>query len=216
MSRKHLLFGLLIAVLFLTGCQRTTAWWKMDETSGTRMNDSAGTHVGTLHNVQFSSGRAGGAYRFNGTTSYVDVPDASDLDPGPGDFAYSAWINTTKVPPANTSDIMRKGLSTTPGGDYKMELFPVNGAARARCVIRGSAGQATAGGGNNLQDGRWHQITCTRTGNTLSLAIDGTTVKSTTATIGTITNSAGVVIGAKSAEQDYYSGLIDDVRVTLG
>jgi hypothetical protein len=216
MRRKTLLLGLLVAIPLLTGCERTTAHWKMDETSGSVMADSAGQHEGTLHNVAFDTGRTGGAYRFNGVTSYVQVPDAADLEPGAGGFSYKAWIKTTVLPPVTSPDIVRKGVSTTAGGDYKMELFPVNGSARVRCVMRGSEGTATAGGGNNLQDGRWHLIACSRKGDTLTLAIDGTTVKSMTTPIGTVNNAAPVMIGAKTPDQDHYNGLIDDLTIGVG
>jgi hypothetical protein len=217
MTRKLLLLGVLAAIPLLAGCQPPTASWQMNETSGNRMADSAGNHTGTLHDVGFTSaGHDGGAYRFNGDSSYVQVPDADDLDPGSGDFTYSAWINTKVLPPDKTSDIMRKGVSTTSGGDFKLELFPVNGAARARCVIRGSNGEATAGGGDKLQDGRWHHLACSREGSTLTLTIDGTKVKSTSKSVGSIKNASDVTIGAKSADQDHFAGLIDQVQIAVG
>lgn len=201
----------------LAACDIPVATWRMDETSGSKMVDSAGDHNGTLSNVIVGRpGVSGRAYEFNGTSSIVRVPDGPGLDPGGADFTYSAWMKTTTLPPNATSDIIRKGLSTTSGGDYKMELYPVNGSARARCFIRGSTGQATAGGGNDLDDGDWHHIVCRRSGHALTLSIDGTTVKTTTVSVGSISNSAEVVVGAKSTSQDFYDGLLDDVQIVLG
>lgn len=53
----------------------TVALWHMDETSGTTMFDSVGTHNGTLHSVQLGqTGFSGRSYGFNGSSSYVAVP----------------------------------------------------------------------------------------------------------------------------------------------
>ena len=213
---RIILAGALLAVL--TGCDATVALWRMDETSGTTMVDSSGRgHDGTLRDVVVGRpGQAGLSYQFNGTSSVAEVPHANDMNPGSADFTYSAWVKTTVLPPAGTSDIIRKGLSTTVGGDYKLELYPVNGSsARARCFIKGSSGSLTAGGGNYLHDGRWHQLVCSRTGDTLSLSIDGTTVKTSSGTVGSISNSSQLTIGAKPTGQDFYNGLIDDARVTI-
>ena len=76
-----------------TASAATTAWWKMDETSGTTMNDSVGSANGTLHNVTLGlAGISGKAYGFNGTSSYVSVPNRSSLNPGssPGRPSRSA------------------------------------------------------------------------------------------------------------------------------
>ena len=67
-----------------------------------------------------------------------------------------------------------------------------------------------------LQDGRWHHLACSRDGNTLTLTIDGVKVKSTSKSVGTINNTSDVTIGAKSADQDHYSGLIDQVQIAVG
>src|SRR5205085_619713 len=61
----------------------TVALWHMDETSGTVMYDSVGTHNGTLHSIQLGlPGFSGKSYGFNGTSSSVTVPSAPDLNPG--------------------------------------------------------------------------------------------------------------------------------------
>src|SRR4051812_46176817 len=57
------------------------AVWHMNESSGSRMLDAVGGHTGTLRNVMLGrSGFRGGAYGFNGTSSFVTVPHASNLN----------------------------------------------------------------------------------------------------------------------------------------
>src|SRR6266498_86896 len=63
------------------------ALWHMDETSGTLMYDSIAGHTGSLHSVQPGlPGFSGFAYGFNGSSSYVSVPSAGDLNPGSADI----------------------------------------------------------------------------------------------------------------------------------
>lgn len=50
----------------------------------------------------------------------MDVPDDS-LDPGTAPLTITADVNLTVAPPQKDYDLIRKGLSNTPGGDYKME-----------------------------------------------------------------------------------------------
>lgn len=206
----------LVLGLALAGCTPAGARWHMDETSGTTMVDDAGGHDGTATDVRFGQpGHQGTAYLFNGTTSIVRVPHADDLNPGSGDFSYGAWVNFTELPPAQTWDILRKGLSTTGGGNYKLELFTGNGTARARCSWMDVSGATiTVVRGTGLNDGRWHRLTCSRSGDTFTVDVDGSTT-SNPKTLGAISNSADLTIGAKATDSDVFRGLIDDAQVSF-
>lgn len=52
-------------------------WWKLDENTGATANDSSGNNnTGTLTNGPFwTTGKVGGAIKFDGGDDYVDVPD---------------------------------------------------------------------------------------------------------------------------------------------
>lgn len=202
----------LIAVT-LSGCN--VGYWRMNELSGSVVHDSAGNHDGTSKNVTLGQpGHDGTAYGFNGTSSIVRVPHSDDLNPGDADFSYGAWVKFTAVPPPTTFDVIRKGTSNSNGGDYKLELFRSNNSARARCYAKGSSGSAGITGGNNLNDGQWHQLTCTRAGSTWQLTVDGTNYSETDA-VGRIANTADVTIGAKPTNEDFFDGLIDDAQITI-
>jgi len=63
-----------------------TAWWPLDETSGTTANDLAGvpnngTHVNGPTPVP---GMVAGALRFDGVDDHVRVPDHAELNVGTG------------------------------------------------------------------------------------------------------------------------------------
>jgi hypothetical protein len=179
------------------------AVWHMDETSGSVMHDSSG------HGFNGSK-----AFGFNGTSSKVIVPDVAGLNPGTKDLVVSVHVAFSAVP-ADDYDLIRKGLQTTAGGDWKIEIVRVNGAAIARCYLRGSSGSWQKTTGPNLADGAWHTITCERHATTVQMSVDGTVWKKTTS-IGSISNTAALSIGAKASGGDWMKGTIDEVSITIG
>jgi hypothetical protein len=197
------------------------AIWNMDETFGTTMNDSSGNgNNGTLSAGVVTSGAG---YIFDGSTAMVVVPDSPTLNPGTQDFSYTVQIQTTVVPADGTDyDVLRKGLSTDSGGDYKIELIRSSGKAKAFCVIRDSSGkQAALTGKTNLADGVLHTVTCARTGKTLTLKVDSlTTLKKKGIAVKSVVNTASLIVGAKSAdggdvENDWYIGTIRSANVAV-
>jgi Concanavalin A-like lectin/glucanases superfamily len=194
-----------------------TALWHMNETSGTVMNDSSGHgYNGTLSNVKTGVAGFNGstAYGFNGSSSKVIVRDAPGLNPGTKDLVVSVHVAFTAVP-ADDYDLIRKGLQSTSGGDWKIEIVNVSGAAIARCYLRGSSGSWQKTTGPNLADGAWHTITCERHATSVQMSVDGTVWKKTK-TIGSISNTASLSIGAKADGGDWTKGTIDEVSVTIG
>jgi hypothetical protein len=170
------------------------ALWHMDETSGTVMRDSARTHSGTLHSVALGQpGFAGTAYGFNGSSSYVSVPSASDLNPGSANITITIRMKASAVPAKPDWDLIRKGYYTTAGGEYKVEYQPTG---QATCGFKGSAGYAELTTGPALNDNRWHTIQCVKTSTAIRLIVDGQTF-SKTANVGSIANTEPVPIGAR-------------------
>jgi hypothetical protein len=209
------LVPVVIAVLLATAAPAQAATvvavWNMDG-SGSTMTDSSGRgHNGKLHNVV----PRGSFYEFRGKPSYVTVPSHADFAPGTGNFKISLSVRFSAAPSAAVVDydLLRKGLSGTAGGHYKVEILQ---SGRAFCQFRGSAGMVTISNGPNLANNAWHKITCTRTGNTAVLTVDGASWSKTGA-IGSISNSSAVLLGAKNTTGgDQYTGLMDSVTVTKG
>ena len=190
------------------------ALWHMDEASGTLMYDSIGNHTGTLRSVQTGlPGFLGSGSGFNGSSSYVSVPTAGDLNPGSADITITIHFKTTGTPPAPPADwdLIRKGLYTTTGGEYKME-FQQSG--QASCGFKGSAGYAELITGPNLIDGQWHTIQCVKTASAIKVIVDGQTF-SKAASVGSIANTTPVVIGARPGS-DWTQGTLDEASIQIG
>ena len=206
------------------------AIWHMDEPSGAvTMADSAGT--GGTNNGKIggtvTTGEpglvSGNAYSFGGATSYVEVADNGSLDPGAQDMTVSATVRTVGgTMPDDSYDLVRKGLTTTAGGDWKMEIKRASNPAvgKLNCVFKGVMADGrrvpVARIANvNLNDGLQHTVTCKKTPSSVQAIVDGRTFTTSKVT-GWIDNNAGVIVGAKSAADDVLQGTLDEVSVDIG
>jgi hypothetical protein len=193
------------------------AYWKMNDTGSTMTDSSGHGHSGTLHNVATRqpgwSGSVG--FGFLSKPSYVTVPSGTDLNPGTGNFSFTLHARFSAKPSSTVGDydMLRKGLATTSGGSYKMEILQ---SGVAFCDFRGASAEGKVTGSSNLANNAWHTITCTRTSTSVRLTVDGSTTSKTVST-GSISNSSSLAIGAKnSVGDDQYRGLMDSVTVSKG
>jgi PKD repeat protein len=186
----------------------------MDEKSGSTMADSAGSHPGSLHNVALGhasvAGRGGGSYGFNGSSSYVRIPNDDSLNAGSKDEVHVSFdLRTTTTPSKPDYDLFRKGQA--PGEEYKIEMQP---DGHITCHYKGSSGSATAENDSDLSDGKWHHVECVKGTSSVTLTIDGKTW-SKSKDVGSITNSFDMIIGAYPSG-DFYEGDMDEVVFQVG
>lgn len=187
------------------------ALWHMDEASGDAMLDSVGGHTGALSSVTVGEpGFLGTAYGFSGS-GYVSVPTASDLSPGAADITITIHLRTTARPATPDWDVIRKGLYTTSGGEYKMEYQP---SGQASCGFKGSSTYGELIAGPALDDGQWHTVQCVKTASAIKLIVDGQPYSQTVA-VGSIANAAPVVIGAHPGSE-FFEGSLDEASIEIG
>jgi hypothetical protein len=187
------------------------ALWNMD--SVPTMADSAGgDNNGTTSAITMN----GGFYAFDGVNSIAQVPHNANLNPGTANIKIEVRINTATPPaPGETYDVIRKGISGTAGGYYKIELRgKTGGGMNAACIFKDGnrvAGRAVA----DFPVGTWQTITCTKAATTVTLAT-GATTRTTSASVGAIANTAPVHVGGKGDGTDVFSGLMDYASITIG
>ncbi|MDX6708282.1 MAG: trimeric autotransporter adhesin [Solirubrobacteraceae bacterium] len=189
------------------------ALWHMDETSGTVMRDASGrNHNGTLRSgvVLGQPGSTGLAYSFAGS-AYVSVPHAADLNPGASTLTLTIRVKTTQHPATPDWDLMRKGLYTTPGGEYKMEEQP---SGQASCGFNGSSGYSELTAGPRIDNGVWHTVQCIKTATQIKVVVDGTAYPKSAA-LGTIANTVDVPIAARPGSE-YFQGTLDEASIQVG
>src|SRR5262245_43611980 len=195
------------------------AHWPLNEVKGHTARDTSGHHHnGTSSHVVGN----GSGYRFNGKNSRVIVPTGRSLNPKGHDFSWRVTLSMSEAPePVGESyDVLRKGLVTTKGGDYKLEIKNINGQALARCVVRsfrkdGSKILASVAGATSLADGEKHTITCVKTSTSITLKVDSLAPVTSTPPggLGSVSNKSNLALGAKAGSSpatgfDWFEGTI--------
>ncbi len=207
-----------LAFVLLSGCSASMAqsgpvgWWKLDEGSGTSAADSSTyANSGTLvSSPVWATGRVGPyALTFNGTTNYVNVPNASgSLDNLQATaMTLSAWIKPTGTGGGGGGRIIEKG-----GWFLAMAATPV---VRLTCQDTGGYRNSTT-----IALNTWTHVTATwdglGPGSGMHLYINGVAADGTanagTGSPGSDVGSAS--IGNRASDQARgFAGTIDDVRV---
>lgn len=180
----------------------------------TMIDSAGGDNNGTTRYVKLVNG----AYSFNGTSSYGMAPDKANLDPGAASVKMTARISITKVPAAGqTFDVVRKGLTTTSGGYYKLEIARSStGQAVVHCRFKDANGRvnevvSTAG----IAGKGFVTVACAKTATAVTVTVPGQT-RTVSKTLGSVSNSSAVYIGGKGDGTDWFLGLMDWVKIEIG
>jgi sialidase-1 len=143
------------------------------------------------------SGYRGQGLVLNGTGDYVDVPYATSLDPGAGDFTYSTWFKYVANGTTPQQVIFwGYGVGT---GKPAVWLRAQPASDRLYAWVEGTGGPAYAAvtdtSGIAFGDNAWHHVSLVRTGGQIQLYV-------TTATGAVVTgSSSGVVSGSVSGSR---------------
>jgi glucose/arabinose dehydrogenase/PKD repeat protein len=178
-----------------------------EETSGTVATDSSpAKNNGTLNGATgTATGRFGRALSFDGVNDRVDVPDAASLDLASG-MTLEAWVRPTTNSGWRTALLKERGTN-----DLVYALYASNGAKPNTENLSNASNTATAPSALALNT--WTHLASTYDGTTLRLFLNGTQVATKAAT-GAMPNTANPLrIGGNAVWGEYFSGLIDEVRV---
>jgi glucose/arabinose dehydrogenase len=186
------------------------AAYGFDEASGTTVKDASGNgNDGTISNAtRTAAGKNAGALSFNGTSALVTVPAAPSLDLTTG-MTLEAWVN-----PSALGGSWRTVIFKERTGGMLYSLYANNGSANRPVgqVFLGGAEQ-NAVGTAALPLNTWTHLAATYDGTALRLYVNGA-LTSTLAVSGALTKTTSPLrIGGNSIWGEYFSGLIDDVRV---
>jgi len=135
---------------------------------------------------------------FNGTTDYLAIPTSTDFGFGTGDFTVECWVKTA----ASGTVLDLRSAS----GD--LGLFAINGG-----FISLWNGSAHMQGSITVTTDAWVHLAWVRSAGVVSMFVNGVLdgVSATSATFGT---TRPVRIGADISAANFFSGYIDDLRVS--
>lgn len=156
-------------------------------------------------------GHKGLSFSFDVDGTWLLVPPTPDLNPGFRDFLVDAWVQFDEAPGrTGTFDIIRKGLSDTPTGEFKLEILARD---RIKCSFKDEARVRVyvIATGLDVMDHAWHQVGCARVGMSWHAIVDGE-IFSKSATLGSIANTVPLSIGSKYGLEDVPQGRVDEVR----
>jgi hypothetical protein len=201
--------------------------------NGGNLNDSSGFN----NNIAFNNatptadrfGRANNAYLFNGSSSYMEVPNSPSLNPNsitlyaiikPNGFYYTQnldygnFILVKGWDQANGMYILQY-TTWTPTGlpDTLQENFQGGYGDNNNTTNSAGVRDSTL----YIQTGTWYKLTYTYDGITAKLYINGTLVDSLTRTASFTPNSYNVFIGRNDDPYNlfpfWFNGVIDEIRI---
>ena len=182
------------------------AAYSFDEGSGTTVTDSSDKGnsgaIGTA--VWSTTGKYGNALSFNGTSAKVVVPDSASLRLTTA-MTLEAWVNPT-AGNGGWTDVVYKG-----DDNYFLEAYTSSGGPAAGATLGNVNTVAQAG--SLLPINTWTHLAETYDGTTLRLYINGALAASVARSGLILTSSNPLEIGGDRIYGQYFSGLIDEVRI---
>lgn len=190
-----------------------SGYWRLGETSGSTTADATGAPSGAIKGG-VTLGQAGAligdpntAMGLDGSTGYISVANRTGLN-STGDFTVEAWVKPATVGGV-TGAIVHKGGSTGNAvWQYRLSLTST-GKWRGTAFSGSTAFQVTDPGTPVVN--AWTYLALTRSGDTLTLYVNGLSVAMGTMTGATNTSTGLFAIGRTgSASTDYFKGAIDE------
>lgn len=148
------------------------------------------------------------AVEWNGDNSYGVAANTASSNPGTAEVAIGARITSDPITgrlnvSGYSGNVIQKGLWGDPG-QIKAQLVRKNDGT-FNCRFKGTQAntiiQANANA-DNVDDGNQHYVVCSRSGNTLTVDVDGDT-KSVQLNIGSLSNNKNVHVGNKNGNGGY-------------
>ena len=191
------------------------AAYAFGEGAGTTTADATGKgHTGTLQGGASwtTSGKYGSGLSFNGSTAYVDLGNAADLQLT-GSMTWSAWIYATSNPPDDGQIIAKSG-----GAGWQFKTSPDTGVHTFGVGVSADAGSLTQRYSATVRAlGTWYHVAGVydAASQTLNIYVNG--VLDNGVLSGTVPasqyNAAENVTVGRRAGGFYFQGTIDEVRL---
>jgi hypothetical protein len=184
------------------------AAYAFNEGSGSLVVDASGRgNAGTTTNTSWlAAGKFGGALSFDGTSSWVTVPDAGSLDLTTG-MTLEAWVKPSALGSRWCTVVFKQQPI---GMAYSLYADAGTGNPLGQVNI---GGEQNAFGAGSLPLDEWSHLAVTYDGAQLSLYVNGALAGSKAQTGSILVSSDPLRIGGNSIWSEWFAGAIDEVRV---
>ena len=170
-------------------------------------------YTGTTHNVTLTSDRfstTNSAYSFNGSTSYIDVPNSTNINFANG-ISFSAWIMPTALTNASVVDAMSGS-----GNGFRTNTRDNSSPSPIFWSCSGNYNVGiTAVSNSQYAIGTWYNITGTwGTDDSVRVYFNGVLQQTQHAPYNyTNTNPIYIGRGRQSSTYEFFAGKIDDIKI---
>jgi hypothetical protein len=198
--------------------------WLLEETSGTRYDDTANNNDLTdVNTVGYSSDRKEGVYsadfeRSNSEYLNIDDGDQTGLDIT-GDLSIVAWIKPESLSDATGHAFVSKYFTGTADRSYIFWTYKIGSDYYVRCNLSSNgSGSTAATGATALSAGTWYHIGVVYNGTDIRVYVDGSL--DTNGASNPATYSSGIHsgiapfrLGVHGGSIWLYDGLMDEVAI---
>lgn len=192
------------------------SYWRLDESSGTTVNDDITTNDMTYFNTptlgatKLVSGTTGTAVTFaSGSSEYAQI----DTNIGITDYPMTieAWFSTSTTLTAMTiAGIYYRG------GTNRKQYIGLNSSGYGSCVSQNVSDSGSAAGSTVLADGNPHHLVGVFNSDTSrEIFVDGVSVGTNTdsASYSSLLNGTSIARRSDSSPSNYFNGTIDEVAI---
>ena len=172
--------------------------------NGNAIDASGNGYNGAVYGATLTMDRfqkVNSSYQFNGSSSYIDISNTSNLNFLTGGFSLAAWILFTDD--TRTQCIFGKGKSNVTAG-YLLAIV----GTKVDLVVDGQFAVAD----NSTLKGSWHFVCGVYDGTNGYLYLDGQQRAMTSMTY-VHASTANIKIGNIDVPENFFTGMIDDVRI---
>jgi len=187
--QKSLFVCLVLGFCSFTFAGSLVGHWKLDETSGNVVSDSAGTNNGTVSGALWTAGKIDGGLDFDGVDDKVIIPDSDVLTPA-NTMTLSYWVYNSGGQDAGVYKWAScPSESASPGNSRSYVLNVVSTTGKVNFQVLSSVSTAdTLVSASTVSLNQWHLITATFASGAAKIYIDGVLDSSKTMTVTSIMN----------------------------
>ena len=197
------------------------AHWRLDEPGGPIYKDlSQGRHATCVGDCPTATGgQIGGAQRFNGSSTGLDVTAHASFDWNAADsFSVELWVQGTAGQTCADSPEVMIGRAD-PSTGLRWSIGCASATGRVLFQLTDESGHGVTLEGTAIHNGVWHHIVGVRDGvnNRNLLYVDGTEVAATPITYAAgFASGTGINIGwlnFSDSDRKIFKGFIDEVAI---